>query len=76
MQNTIIDTAAKGQLTYAAAVRPGDEIIRDGRGSIVTAVQRARGRKPKVGETLHFFITDDKIIKANSTSPVRLLRKR
>lgn len=74
MQNTI-GASTRGQLTYAAAVRPGDEIIRDGRGSIVTAVQRARGRKPKVGESLH-LITEDDLIKANSTSPVRLLRKR
>lgn len=45
-------THLRGQIVPAARVRPGDRIALDPTFEEVAAVQRARGRKPKVGETV------------------------
>lgn len=63
----------RGQLATYGAVRPGDAIVIDGATAVVTDVRRARGRKPKVGENLH-LVTDQGLVKVNSSAPVRMLR--
>ena len=63
----------RGQLATYGAVRPGDSIVSQGTPAVVTAVRRARGRKPKVGENLH-VVTDQGLVKVNSLAPVRMLR--
>ena len=63
----------RGQLATYAALRPGDSIVRDGTATVVTAVRRAQGRKPKVGENLH-LVTDAGVVKVNSLAPVRMQR--
>ena len=61
-------------MTFASKVRAGDEILDADRFVRVTAIQRARGRKPSVGENLDFITEDGSIVKRNSTSPVRVRR--
>ena len=63
----------RGTLTYAGRVRPGDE-VRDGEEFVlVTKINRARGRKPKVGENLR-VISNEQVLKYNSEDPVRVRR--
>jgi hypothetical protein len=65
---------AAGTVTFASRVRAGDEILEADRFVRVTSIQRARGRKPKVGENLDFIIEGGDVVKRNSTSPVRVRR--
>jgi hypothetical protein len=64
---------ARGVLTFAASVRPGDEVLVDGSFTAVLEVRRAPGRKPKQGENLH-LVTADTVLRHNSTDPIRLRR--
>jgi hypothetical protein len=63
----------RGTLTYAGRVRPGDEVRSGSQFVVVTKINRARGRKPRVGENLH-LISGDQVLKYNSTDPVRVRR--
>ena len=63
----------RGQLATYGALRPGDSIVRHGTATVVTAVRRAQGRKPKVGENLH-LVTDTGVLKVNSLASVRIHR--
>lgn len=65
--------AERGQLAPAGAIQPGDKIVLDGRLEEVAAVQRARGRKPRVGETL-YLVTSRGQVKVNSTAGIRVGR--
>ena len=65
---------AEGKVTFADRVHAGDEILDGDRFLRVTAIQRARGRKPKVGENLDFITEGGAVVKRNSTSPVRVRR--
>ncbi len=64
----------RGRVTLASRVQVGDEILEEGEFVSVSRVQRARGRKPKVGENLEFVSTDGQIVKRNSATAVRVLR--
>lgn len=63
----------KGKVTIAEKIRPGDEIVTDEGFVVVKNVRKAQGRKPPVGENLH-FVTDGEVLKYNSTEPVRIRR--
>jgi hypothetical protein len=64
---------SRGQLIPAGSVQAGDAIAVDGEFVQVTTVQRARGRKPKVGENL-YLVTGRGQVKVNSTAGVRVRR--
>lgn len=59
------------QVAVASRVRPGDQVIVDGRSIEVLRVRRAQGRKPARGENLHLVGVDD-VIKVNSLDAVRI----
>ena len=61
-------------LTFAAQVRPSDEILVDGTFVTIVRVRKAQGRKPKQGENLH-LVTADAVLRRNSTDPVRVRRR-
>jgi cold shock CspA family protein len=65
---------AAGKVTFADRVRAGDEILDADRFVRVSAIRRARGRKPKLGENLDFITEGGEVVKRNSTSPVRVRR--
>ena len=65
---------AAGKVTFADRVRAGDEILEADRFVRVSAIRRARGRKPKQGENLDFITDGGDVVKRNSTSPVRVRR--
>ena len=65
---------AQGTVTFADRIRVGDEILEQERFVRISAVRKARGRKPQVGENLELVTDSGDIVKRNSTSPVRVRR--
>lgn len=63
-----------GQVTLARRVRPGDAVLDGDEFVRIASVRRARGRKPKVGENLELVAEDGRLVKRNSTAPVRIRR--
>lgn len=59
------------QVTYAKKVQVGDVVLVDGNPVRVTALSRARGRKPATGENIYVHSGDDKV-RLNTEQPVRV----
>lgn len=59
------------QVALAGQVRPGDQVINDGRFVEVVRVKRVQGRKPARGENLH-LVGCGEVVKVNSLDAVRI----
>lgn len=59
------------QLALASLVRPGDQVLDDGRFVEIVRVKRAQGRKPARGENLR-LVGDSDVVKVNSLDAVRI----